>query len=139
MKIIITENKVDKLKELIKDIGVKEVVNLMGGFNTFRKVLNVNDSMSFLHLFDDLEQVQSEERENWTLFRYKKGYNLMVYDIKRRLVNISTSDIWRYLVNEFKLPNSVAQTIIKMWLDEVYNLRGVSISYSYIPLLVRAV
>jgi hypothetical protein len=139
MKIIITENKVEKLKELVKDIGVKEVVNLMGGFNTFRKVLNINDSMSFLHLFDDLDVIQSEESENWTLFRYKKGYNLMVYDRKSRLVSISTSDIWRYLVDEFKLPNSVAQTIIKMWLDEVYNLRGVSISYSYIPLFVRAV
>ena len=72
MKIIITENKVERLKGLIKTNGVNQVIDLMGGFDTFCKVMNIDDFMDFLHLFDDLEQVQSEENENLTLFRYKK-------------------------------------------------------------------
>jgi len=94
MKILITENKVERLKELIKTNGVNQVIDLMGGFDTFCKVMNIEGFMDFLHLFDDLEQVQSEEKENLTLFRHKKGHNLMVYDRKSKEVYISNKEIW---------------------------------------------
>jgi hypothetical protein len=123
MKIIITENKVERLKELIKDIGTSQVVNLMGGFDTFCKVMNIEDFMDFLHLFDDLEQVQSEEKENLTLFRYKKGHNLMVYDRKSKEVYISNKEIWSYLNGKFDLTYLVVQAVTKKWLGEVYDLK----------------
>ena len=97
MKIIITENKVERLKDLIKNIGTKQVINLMGGFDTFRKVMNIEGPMDFLHLFDDLEQVQSEEYKNQTLFRNKKGYNYIVYDRKKKVVYINGDEIWSFL------------------------------------------
>ena len=67
MKIIITQNKVERLKDLIKNIGTKQVINLMGGWDTFCKVMNIEGFMDFLHLFDDLDVVQSDKKENFTL------------------------------------------------------------------------
>ena len=126
MKIIITENKVDKLKELIKTNGVKQVIDLMGGFDTFCIVMNINSPMDFLHLFDDLDIVQSEEKEHWTLFRYKKWNNLMVYDRKSKEVYFSYDDIWSFLEHKFDLTYPVVKVVTKKWLGEVYNLRGIT-------------
>lgn len=130
MKIIITENKIEKLKHLIKRQGVKNVVQLMGGFDTFCKVMKIDGFMDFLHLFDDLEVVQSEEKEHWTLFRYKKGNNLMIYDRKNKEVYISYKEIWSFLEDKFDLTKPVAQVVTKKWLGEVYNLRGIA-TYQY--------
>ena len=82
--------------------------------------------MDFLHLFDDLEVVQSEKKENWTLFRYEKGNNLMIYDRKKKEVYISHNEIWSFLDNEFSLTNPVIRGVTKKWLDEVYNLKGIT-------------
>ena len=126
MKIIITENKVERLKELIKINGTSQVVNLMGGFDTFCNVFNIESPMDFLHLFDDMEVVQSEEKEHWTLFRYKKGNNLMIYDRKSNEVHISYDEIWSFLENKFDLTYPVVQAVTKKWLGEVYNLRVIT-------------
>jgi len=126
MKIIITENKVERLKELIKINGTSQVVNLMGGFDTFCNVFNIESPMDFLHLFDDMEVVQSEEKEHWTLFRYKKGNNLMIYDRKSKEVYISNKEIWSFLDGKFDLTYLVIQAVTKKWLGEVYNLRGIT-------------
>ena len=87
--------------------------------------------MDFLHLFDDLDVVQSEEKENLTLFRYKKGNNLMAYDRKSKEVYISTYDIWSFLDNKFDLTYPVIQGVTKRWLGEVYNLRGITTYFDY--------
>jgi len=132
MKIIITENKVERLKELIKTNGVKQVIVLMGGFDTFCKVMKIDGFMDFLHLFDDLEEVQSEEKKDWTLFRYKKGNNLMIYDRKSKEVYFSYDEIWSFLEDKFGLYlNADVQVVTKKWLGEVYNLRGVTTGKVY--------
>ena len=126
MKIIITENKVEKLKGLIKTNGVNRVIDLMGGFDTFCKVMNIEGPMDFLQLFDDLEVVQSEENQNLTLFRYKKGNNLMIYERRIEVVYISYREIWSFLVDKIGLNDSETQSLTQEWLGEVYNLRGVT-------------
>jgi len=126
MKIIITENTLEKVKNIIKRQGMDNTIQLMGGFDNFCKVMNIDGFMDFLHLFDDLEQVQSEEKENLTLFRYKKGHNLMVYDRKSKEVYIDYDEIWSFLEDKFDLTFSVAQGVIKKWLDEVYNLSEIT-------------
>ena len=127
MKLLITENKFKEIINLsIKDIGVQTTIKNVGGWKNFCKVLNIEISMDFLHLFDDLEQVQSEEKENWTLFRFKKGENLMVYNRKNEIVYINNYEIWLFLEDKFGLSYYETQRITQDWLDEVYNLRGVT-------------
>ena len=123
MKIIITENKFkDILKLSIKDIGVQSTIDNVGGWENFCKVLKIESPMDFLHLFDNLEQVQSEKQEYFTLFRYKKGYNYMIYNRKNEMVYINYDEIWSFLNDKFGL-NSEIQSLTLEWLDEVYNLK----------------
>ena len=123
MKIIITENKLEKV---LKQSGTKKTIELLGGWENFCKVFKIESPMDFLHLFDDLEEVQSEKKEYFTLFRYEKGNNLMIYDRKSKEVYISNKEIWSFLDGKFDLTYLVVQAVTKKWLGEVYNLRGIT-------------
>ena len=125
VKRVINESRVGLIKDLIKSQGIDYTIQAVGGFDNLRGVLNINNPMDFLHLFDDLEQVKSEKKENWTLFRYKKGENLMIYDRKNEIVYINNYEIWLFLEDKFGLSYYETQRITQDWLDEVYNLRGV--------------
>jgi hypothetical protein len=127
MKILISENTLlGGVKSLIKNLGTQSAIDFVGGWETFCEVLKINSPMDFLHLFDDLEVVQSEKKEHWTLFRYKKGYNLMIYDRISKEVYINNKEILSFLDGEFSLTKPVVQAVTKKWLGEVYNLRRVT-------------
>jgi hypothetical protein len=129
MKIIITENKFkDTIRLSLKEYGTQTTIDNVGGLDNFCKVLNIESPMDFLHLFDDLEQVHSLEEENWVLFRYKKGENLMIYDRKSEDVYINYHEIWSFLEDKFGLNYDDIQSLTQKWLDEVNNLRGVTTS-----------
>ena len=108
----------------IKESGVKDTVNMVGDFDIFCQLLNINSPMDFLHLFDDLEQVQSKEYKDWILFRYKKNYNFMVYDKKYKDVYIDYDEIWSFFEPNFGLNDKEIQSLTEEWLGEVYKLRG---------------
>jgi len=123
MKIVITENRLEKV---LKKSGTKKTIELLGGWDNFCKVFNIESPMDFLHLFDNLERVQSEEKKNWTLFRYKKGYNYIVYDRKNEEVYINNVEILMILLNmirQFDTTYTVIQEVTKKWLGEVYDLK----------------
>jgi hypothetical protein len=136
MKIIITENQYklikenislkEKLKDLIKKVGFESMVRVVGSLDKTFEIFDVKEPMDFLNLFNDLESVQSEEREDWTLYRYKKGYNFIVNNRKNDYVYINYDDIWSVLSLKFHLSYSEIQELTKIWLDEVYNLRGIT-------------
>ena len=135
MKILITEEqykliKEDSLKQSlidsIKEFGVNDTVNMVGDFNNLCQLLNINSPTDFLHLFDDLEQVQSKDKGHLILFRYKPKHNLMVYNTKNETVYINNHEIWSFLKSNFGLNHQEIQGLTKEWFDEVYKLRGVT-------------
>ncbi len=135
MKILITEEqykliKEDSLKQSlidsIKEFGVNDTVNMVGDFNNLCLLLNINSPTDFLHLFDDLEQVQSKEKGHLILFRYKPNYNFMVYNKKNEIVYINYHEIWSFLEDKFGLNLQVIQGLTKEWLGDVYKLRGIT-------------
>lgn len=129
MKILINESQLQStIKSMIKNLGTQSTIDNVGGWENFCKVLNIETPMDFLHLFDDLEQVHSLEEENWVLFRYKKGENLMIYDRKSEDVYINYYEIWSFLEDKFGLNYDDIQSLTQKWLDEVNNLRGVTTS-----------
>lgn len=147
MKIIISESQYDllfesklkqNLKQEIKDFGIKDTAGLVG-FDNLMKILNIDSPMKFLHLFDDLDVVQSEEIPVWTLFRYKPKHNLMIHDRKNKTVHINYEEIWKVLGNVFNLEYSKIDELLKEWLFEVYNIRGVTLgrlgTHSYLSLI----
>ena len=135
MKIIISERQQKLIKEnsvkgslidMIKEDGWKSVSGVVGGIDNLKKLVGIESPMEFLHLFDDLDVVQSEEKPDWTLFRYEIGNNLMVYDDEFDFVYINYSIIWSFLEKVFGFNYSEIQEVILEWLSEVYDLRGVT-------------
>ena len=136
MKIIITENQYklikenislkEKLKGLIKNVGFESTVRVVGSLDNLFKIFDIKEPMDFLNLFNDLESVQSEEQQYWTLYRYKKGHNFMIYNRKNEYIYISFNDIWSVLQRKFGFNYGEIQELTKIWLGEVYNLRGVT-------------
>jgi hypothetical protein len=135
MKIIISERQQKLIKEnslkdslidMIKDDGWEFVVGLVGGDKNFQKLTGIETPSEFLNLFNDLDVVQSKKDPNSTLFRYKKGNNWMIYNRESKDFHISYYMIWSFLEKSFGLDDSEVQKVIKEWLGEVYNLRGVT-------------
>ena len=127
VKRVIKENAVkNDLIQMIKEEGWKSAAELVGGNKNLAKLAFNNDPMNFLHMFDDLDVVQSEEKPNVFLYRYEKGNNMMVYDRKNDKVYINHYEIWEFLEEGFGLDYDEIQEVMKEWLFEVYNLRGVT-------------
>ena len=102
MKIIITENKFkDTIKLSLNEFGTESTIDNVGGWDNFCNVMNIEGPIDFLHLFDDLDVVQSDKKENITLFRYKKGDNSIFESTK------AETD----LVNRLLLHNQEVHTI----------------------------
>ena len=137
VKRVIKENDIKMdLINTIKDEGFSSVSEMVGGDKVLFKILDIKTPMDFLHLFDDLDVVQSEKNQDRTLFRYKPYHNLMVYDRENDWVYVSYEDIWAFLKSNFGLNRTEIQELIKEWLDEVYNLRGVTPNHQFYYILV---
>ncbi len=116
----------EKLKDLIKKVGFESTIRVVGSLDKTFEIFDIKEPMDFLNLFNDLEPVQSEERQEWALYRYKKGHNFMIYDRKNNYVYINYDEIWSFLDDKFGLKYIEIQKLTRRWLDEVYNLRGVT-------------
>jgi len=134
MKIIISESQYNllfesklkqNLKQEIKDFGIKDTAELVNGLDNLCEILNINSPMEFLHLFDDLDMAQSKEYPDFTLFRYKPKHNLMIYDRKSKIAYINYYEIWKPLLDTGLFHPDI-QELIKEWLSNVYNIRGVT-------------
>ena len=125
-KILKEESLKQNLKQQIKDYGWRDTADMVNGPEELAKLAFDNDPMEFLHMFNDMDVVQSKSEKDWTLFRYEKGHNLMIYDRKNKYVYIDYSDIWLFLFTGFGLNYSETQELTTRWLEEAYNLRGVT-------------
>ena len=128
VKKVIKENSLRQdLIQQIKEDGWKSVYGLVGGIDNLKKLVGFKTPMDFLHLFDDLNVVQSEENPDWTLFKYEKRNKLMVYNRKSDIVYINYNKIWRGLeIVFFELNDFEIQELTQEWLYEVYDLRGIT-------------
>jgi hypothetical protein len=127
-EIIITENQQDSLKielqSMVKDIGWELTSKIVNGPKKLVKLAFNNDPMEFLNLFNDLNVVQSREEFYWSLFRYKKRNNLMIYNRKNNTLYISKKIFSSFLDEGFGLSYSKMEELMRIWLYDTYNLRG---------------
>jgi hypothetical protein len=121
----------EKLKDLIKKISFESTVRVVGSLDKTFEIFDIKVPMDLLNLFNDLESVQSEEYEDYVLYRYKKGHNIMIYNRKNDYVYINYDEIWSVLGNKFGLNYTDIQKLTERWLDEVYNLRVVTPQCSF--------
>jgi hypothetical protein len=127
-EIIITENQQESIKielqSMVKDIGWELTAKIVNGPKKLVKLAFNNDPMEFLNLFNDLNVVQSREEFYWSLFRYKKRNNLMIYDRKNNSLNVSKKIFWSFLEEGFGLNHSKIRELMRIWLYDTYNLKG---------------
>jgi hypothetical protein len=102
------------------------VVERIGGFDNLYRIGFNNDYNEFLKLYSDLEVVQSQEQPNLVLYRFEKGKNMMIYDKEIDVVRLHFGLIWSFFKDGIGLNYDEIQDIMSKWLDEVYNLRGVT-------------
>ena len=127
MKIIITENKLDTI---LKKSGVLNTVKILGGWENFRKAFNIQSYEEYLHLFDDLDEVQSTDIPKYRLYRHKPGENIIIYNTEEKRVGIIDNEILSVLEHDMLgLSPEIDSTMVKntlqliqKWLGEVYNI-----------------
>jgi len=110
----------------INHLNWKENAENFGGNENMVRDLYNNDPMNFLLSLPKMDVVESKNYPDWTLFRYKPKENLMIYDRKNGYVYVDHEKIWSILNDHFGLNYTETQQLIKAWLYEVYNLRGVT-------------
>jgi hypothetical protein len=116
----------EKLKDLIKKVGFESMVRVVGSLDKTFEIFDVKEPIDFLNLFNDLESVQSELNEVYVVYHYKKGHNFMIHNIENKYIYFNRDEIWLVLKNKFNLNKIEIQELTKIWLDEAYNLRGVT-------------
>lgn len=125
-KILKEESLKHNFKQQIKDYGWEATAELVNGPEELAKLAFDNDPMEFLHMFDDMDAFQSENIPNSTLFKPKNQHHVMIHDRKRKLVFIDDIDITSFLKDGFGLSDYEVLNLTSRWVDEVYDLRGVT-------------
>jgi hypothetical protein len=135
MKIIISENQVDKIKskihEYVKKYGIEKCKEIFGdkvlltiGFN--------NDPMEFLNLFNNLKQVQSTLVEGWSLFQDEKGVTHILNINRTNMTYFDYITITKPLTFFFNLEPRTRDKLLKKWLELNYGIFHRQISYDYL-------
>ena len=128
MKVLITENKIDNL---IKNKGIEGSIKLLGGFNNFCGVLNIDNPLDFLKSLPKMEKSEWETRPGWDRYYYEKGNHLFSYDRKYKSVWVNFDEVWQFLRFNFGLDSDDTKKIVKEWLSDVYNLETREIQSFY--------
>ena len=129
VKRVIKENSVkDDLIQSIKDEGWDSATELVGGSKNLAKLAFNNNPIDFLHMFDDLNVVESEKNKNWMLYSYQPEKILIIYNIGNGGVFINFYEIWGVLKYGFGLNQSEIEELTQKWFSDTYNLRVSSTS-----------
>jgi len=135
MKIIISENQVDKIKskihEYVKKYGIEKCREIFGDKVLFTIGFN-NDPMEFLNLFNNLKQVQSVQNEDWTLFQDEKGVTYMLKNNDKNTIYFDYETITKPMTNGFNLEPRTRDLTFRKWLKLKYNISPHYISYDYL-------
>jgi hypothetical protein len=129
MKFIITEDQSEKLnhkiKSMVNKFGIKETLRLFdNNKDIIRRVYQDNPS-EFLNQFNDLTPVEKGDK----IFYVDKGRMPLFYyypDEKNGLVYIHYYKIWVFFEKVIGLENKRIQGIMKDWLEETYDLTGLT-------------
>jgi hypothetical protein len=129
MKFIITEVQSEKLNHKIKSMvnkyGLNHAIELFNGKDVIKRAYQDNPS-EYLNQFNDLSVVEVGnivyyvDNNRIPLFLYYKN------EVKDGYIFINYERIWLFFSNVIGLKKTEIQVIMKDWLKEIYNLRGLT-------------
>lgn len=122
MKLIIKESQLNNtITKLIKMEGWEKTGETLGlSPKEFMEQIFDGNPMDFLNIYNDLDVVQSEEKLDYTLFRYEKGDNLMVYSNINKIMGIDVDNILSFLI-ESGFEEDAADILIE-WLSNTFEI-----------------
>jgi hypothetical protein len=117
----------DKVKLMINKRGFKETLRLFGDKEVIKRAYQDNPS-EFLNQLNDLTSI---EKSNVIYYVDKDKRPLLYYYPNKKNGNVymDYDSIWMFFSEVIGLEYSEIQTIIKNWLEETYNLRGLTPDY----------
>jgi len=129
MKFIITEEQNEKLNQKVKSMvnkyGVKETLRLFdNNTDIIRRAYQDNPS-EFLNQFNDLTPV---EKDGFIYYVDNNRLPFFAYYVNKenKIVYINYYRIWVFFEKVIGLDEKEIQDIMKEWLEETYNLRGLT-------------
>ena len=69
-----------RIISIIRGAGLSQAISSVGGVNNLIRILGVENSMKFLNLFNDVDDVifTDEDGDDYTLLRFREGLNYFV-------------------------------------------------------------
>jgi hypothetical protein len=135
MKIIITENQYDIIKEnislkekllnVVKEYGFDTGIIITRSSDKLKELAFDNDPMEFLSIYNDLKSVQSKESSDWIFFSNNKDEKFIFYSVSKNIAYIDYIKIWSILEDEFNLTYIETEDLTQKWLSSTYGLTGV--------------
>jgi hypothetical protein len=128
MKFIITEEQSEKLnhkiKSMINKYGLNHAIELFGDKEVIIRAYQDNPS-EYLNQFNDLTPVEKGDR---IYYVDKDRLPLIMYypDRKNSIVYIDFYRIWSFFERVIGLKYEEIQGIMRKWLKDTYNLRGLT-------------
>jgi len=127
MKFIITEEQSEKLnhrvKSMVNKYGVRETLRLFDDNKEIVKHAYQDNPLEYLKQFDDLTPV---DKGNIMYYVDKNGLPLFAYFKNRNSVYINYEKIWSFFSMVIGLNSNDIEGIIKDWMEETYNLKGLT-------------
>jgi hypothetical protein len=115
-------NRKTRMVKIINNMGIDKTIEMMGGFDKFEKIMDINDPMDYLHLFNGMDEVESKQYEGSFIYRFNPKRNIMMVNPNTEKVYINAREIWNVLRREFDLNNNEALDAVNKWLKDDYNI-----------------
>lgn len=129
----------NRVMTMIKDLGSEKTFQVVGSFERFKKIMNIETPMDYLHLFDGITPIESEESPELFIYQYKENHNMMVFSRINDVLYIDSDRIVDVLRDEFELNNNDTIDYLYDWLGEEYNLKEDFIMISKHPKRLDAI
>jgi len=126
MKFIITEEQNEKLnhkvKSMVNKYGFEETIRLFDNNKDIIRRAYMDNPSSFLNQFNDLIPVEKDDK----IFYVDKDRLQLFYYYPDGRVYINYDRIWMFFEGVIGLNRSDIEYIINNWLEETYNLVGLT-------------
>ena len=115
-------NRKTRMVKIINNMGIDKTIEMIGGFDKFEKIMDINDPMDYLHLFNGMDEVESKQYEKSFIYRFNPKRNIMMVRPNIERVYINQYEIWNVLRREFDLNNNEALDAVNEWLKDEYGV-----------------
>lgn len=126
-------NKTDKiskiklsLTEMLYTLTLREVFDVVGGFDNFCKYMDIKSPRDFLNVYNNLNVLDCTMYSTWINLQYSDNRTLCIYD-KRSKLAFFNKEISSTLMYKFDLTENQTKKYLSEWLFDIFNIDNATI------------